>query len=267
MPVGTAARRTASRVGGRGVAGALAVLCLVAGGAARAADPSALWRIVHERCVPNEIRHRDPAPCALVDLSQGTTRGYVVFKDRVGATQFLVLPTARIPGIESPLLLAPGAPDYLQDAWAARRFVEARAPAPLTRADLSLAVNSVFGRSQNQLHIHIDCLRPEVRAALARHLAGIGDRWRPFPVPLAGHRYIARRLLRPDLAGVNPFLLLAEAAPAVRAHMGDYTLVVAGVSFAGRPGFVLLADRADPARGNFGNGESLQDHSCALAHR
>jgi CDP-diacylglycerol pyrophosphatase len=246
---------------------AVLVLLLITIAAARVINPSVLWYIVHDQCVPDEERHHDPAPCALVDLSHGAARGYVVLKDLVGATQFLVLPTARISGIESPLLLAPGAPDYMQDAWAARRFVRARAPAPLSRADLALAVNSVFGRSQNQLHIHVDCLRADVRAALARHLADIGDSWQPLPVRLAGRAYLARRLLAPDLAGVNPFRLLAAAAPAVRAHMGDYTLVVVGAFFAGKPGFILLADRADPARGNFASGEALQDHSCALARR
>ncbi|HUC19406.1 MAG TPA: CDP-diacylglycerol diphosphatase [Acetobacteraceae bacterium] len=230
--------------------------------AACATDPSALWHIVHDRCVPNEEAHDKPAPCTLVDLE----RGYVVLKDIVGATQFLVLPTARITGIESPALLAPGGPNYMQDAWAARRFVRARAPAPLSREDLSLAVNSIHGRSQNQLHIHVDCLRVDVHDALGSRLADLSDSWRPFPVPLAGERYIARRLISSDLAGVNPFVLLADSSPEARAHMSDYTLVLAGASFAGVPGFILLADRADPIRGNFGSGEALQDHQCALAH-
>lgn len=246
----------------RKLAGSL-VLLLFVSFAACASDPSALWHIVHDRCVPNEQAHDNPAPCALVDLEQG----YVVLKDIVGATQFLVLPTARITGIESPEILASGAPNYMQDAWAARRFVKARAPAPLSREDLSLAVNSVHGRSQNQLHIHVDCLRVDVRDALARHLSDLSASWQPFPVPLAGQRYIARRLLSPDLAGVNPFVLLANSSPEARAHMGDYTLVLAGASFEATPGFILLADRADPAHGNLGSGEELQDHQCALAHK
>jgi len=244
---------------------ALIIILLGFAGAAHAANPSALWNIVHGRCVPDQEQHGNPAPCALVDLSGGVARGYVVLKDRVGATQFLVLPTARITGIESPVLLAPDTPDYMADAWAARRFVRARAPGPLSREDLSLAVNSIHGRTQNQLHIHVDCLRRDVRDALAAHLAAIGEAWKPFPVALAGHHYIARRLLSADLANTDPFLLLAQSSPDARAHIGDFTLVAAGASFAGRPGFILLADRADVARGNFGSGESLQDHTCALA--
>ena len=235
-------------------------------GAAHAANPNALWNIVHGRCVPNEEQHQNPTPCALVDLAGGVARGYVVLKDLVGATQYLVLPTARITGIESPSLLAPNAPDYIQDAWAARRFTMARAPTPLTREDIALAVNSEFGRTQNQLHIHVDCIRIDVRDALVKHQGEIGESWKPFPIPLVGQTYIARRLDQPDLTGVNVFALLAQSSPEAAAHMGSYTLVVAGASFNGKPGFVLLADRADPALGNFASGEWLQDHACALAH-
>lgn len=225
------------------------------------ADPLALWRIVHDQCVPNQINRHDPSPCTLVDLAGG----YVVLKDRRGATQFLVLPTARITGIESAALLSPRVPDYMQDAWAARRFVQEHALTRLTRADLSLAVNSIYGRSQNQLHIHVDCLRQDVRDALAQHRNAIGDKWQPFPVALAGHHYIARRLILLDLADVNPFRTLADEVPEARANMGAYTLVVAGATFGGKPGFIVLADHADPTHGDMANGESLQDHACAVA--
>jgi CDP-diacylglycerol pyrophosphatase len=254
-----------ARIARRAVVVLVCILTSVA--LARAADPSTLWHIVHERCVPNEAQHHDPAPCALVDLSHGEARGYVVLKDLVGTTQFLVLPTARVAGIESAALVAPDAPNYMEDAWEARRFVAARAPAPLAREDVSLALNSALGRTQNQFHVHVDCLRADVHDVLATHSALLGDAWAPFPEPLAGHRYIARRLVATDLAGVNPFLLLAEASPSAREYMSDYTLFIAGASFAGLPGFILLADRADPIHGDFASSESLQDHACALLRR
>ena len=234
----------------------------VAAAAPAQADPLALWHIVHDQCVPNQIDRHNPSPCTLVNLAGG----YVVLKDRRGATQFLVLPTARITGIESAALLSPRVPDYMQDAWEARRFVQERALGPLARDDLSLAVNSIYGRSQNQLHIHVDCLRQDVRDALAQHRNAVGDKWQPFPVALAGHHYIARRLVLLDLADVNPFRTLADEVPEARANMGAYTLVVAGAIFGGKPGFIVLADHADPALGDFANGESLQDHECAVAH-
>src|SRR5258707_15471950 len=86
-----------------------------------AADPDALWKIVHDRCVPNEEKTGLPAPCTAVDLAGGEGRGTAVLKDLVGVAQFLLIPTSRLGGIESPELLAPDAPNYWVPAWQARR--------------------------------------------------------------------------------------------------------------------------------------------------
>lgn len=228
---------------------------------ARAADPSALWHIVHDRCVPDAQDKHDPAPCASVDLAHG----YAVLKDRDGATQFLLIPTARVSGIEDAAILAPDAPNYWDAAWQARHYVEQRAGHTLPRDVLSLAINSAKGRTQDQLHIHVDCLRTDVRAALALHVADIGPQWGDFPVPLAGHGYRAMRLSGAELGFTNPFRLLVSAG-VPQAEMGDHTLVLAGATFGdAQPGFVLLDDRADLAAGDRASGETLQDHDCALA--
>ena len=130
------------------------------------ADPNALWTIVNGQCVPDQRNNGDPAPCALVDLDGGEPRGYAVLKDLVGTTQYLLIPTERVPGIESPQILAVDAPNYFADAWRARSFVEQRAGRELPRDSLSLAINSADARSQDQLHIHVDCVRADVRQAL-----------------------------------------------------------------------------------------------------
>jgi CDP-diacylglycerol pyrophosphatase len=227
---------------------------------ARASDPSALWHIVHDRCVPDEQGNQKPAPCVEVDL----VHGYAVLKDIDGNTQFLLIPTARVTGIEDPAILATDAPNYWEVAWQARHYVDQRAGHALPRHDIALAINSTSGRSQDQLHIHVDCIRPDVRAALAQHVADIGPRWSDFPALLAGHRYRAMRLTGADLGSTNPFRLLASGVP--QAEMGAHTLVLAGATFAAhQPGFILLDDRADLAAGDRGSGESLQDHGCALA--
>lgn len=223
---------------------------------------------MHNLCVPNEEQRGNPAPCRLVDLRDGVQNGYVVLKDLAGASQFLLIPTARIPGIESPALLAPGTPNYFADAWRSRVYVERALHRTLPRDDISLAINSVPGRSQNQLHIHIDCIRADVRATLRRHEAAIPDRWLPLGVLLAGHRYLAMRVEGADLDRVNPFKALADGVPGARDNMGQHTLVVAGAVFPNdRPGFILLDDHADPAAGNQASGEELQDHDCAVAKK
>lgn len=232
-------------------------------GTARAADPDALWKIVRDRCVPNEQQHADPDPCTVVDLHAGVAKGYVLLKDVLGKTQYLVLPTARVTGIEDSRLLTPDAANYFADAWGERGYTERAAGHALPRDALSLAVNSPYSRSQNQLHIHIDCLRPDVRAALLRQASAIGDHWAPLPEPLLGHHYWAMRLLG-DQLGADPFKLLAGRTNGV---LRDETIVVAGTESDGKPGFIILADRRDPATGDRAGGEELQDHSCALARQ
>jgi CDP-diacylglycerol pyrophosphatase len=161
----------------------MAVLAVAGGIPAADGDPNALWTIVNGQCVPDERANGDPAPCALVDLDGGEQQGYAVLKDLVGATQYLLIPTARIDGIESPQIIAADAPNYFADAWHARSFTEQRAGRALSRDWISLAINSADARTQDQLHIHIDCVRAEVRQALAAHVDDIGPTWAPFPVP------------------------------------------------------------------------------------
>ncbi len=225
-----------------------------------------LWKIVSGQCVPHEQKERDPSPCSEVDLAQGIKHGFVLLKDRKGIAQFLLIPTARISGIEDPEILAPDATNYWDVAWQARYFVDERLHTSLPRDAVSLAINSTAGRSQNQLHIHIDCIRPDVRKALAENLDKISSVWTPFAVPLAGHRYRSIRINHETLDGIDPFRVLADSDPQARANMGMYTLVLVGETFAdGSIGFVLLDDRADPAAGDRASGEDLQDHSCAVA--
>lgn len=236
--------------------------------AATAADPQALWRIVHDTCMPEAAEHALVEPCMQV----APDGGWAVLKDIRGATQFLLVPTVRIGGIESAVVLAPDAPNYFQAAWAARIFVSARAGRDLPRDAIALAINSPFRRGQDQLHIHIDCVRPDVRTALRDHAAVLGPTWAPLPGGLLHQPYLARRLDGAELGAANPFQLLAAAPGVGAAGMRFWTIVVVGATFTqadghgAQDGFVLLADRADPARGDGAHGEDLLDHACALAH-
>jgi len=243
----------------------LPLLGLLLGSSAAQADPSALWQIVHGQCVPHEEASHDPSPCAVVDLSDGMAKGYALLKDIRGIAQYLLIPTAHIGGIEDPAILAPDAVNYWQAAWEARSLVEQRLNTKLARDDVSLAINSVYGRTQNQFHIHIGCVRPDVRDALHANLDRIGVVWTPFPVALAGHKYQATRINQGTLLGMDPFKVLANQVPDARSEMGKYTLVVVGMTFPdGSSGFVLLTDHANLLTGNRAFGEQLQDHSCAV---
>jgi CDP-diacylglycerol pyrophosphatase len=203
--------------------------------------------------------------CAEVNLTRGLAGSFAVLKDIRGATQFLLIPTKQICGIESRALLAPRAANYFADAWRARRLVDKVLGHAMPRDALSLAINSELARSQNQLHIHIDRIRPDVREALKDEAAEIGSHWAPLDIWLFGHHYSAMRVAGTTLAGHNPFKLSARGIPGAAADTGHYTLVVVGMTLADhRPGFVVLADHADPAHGDNAGGEESQDHACTL---
>ena len=222
-----------------------------------------LWQIVHDKCVPEEEQHGDPKPCAVVNLSGG----FAVLKDIKGATQFLLIPTTTDRGHRGSFAAGAFCRNYFADAWQARGFVEKALGHTMPRDMLSLAINSESGRTQDQFHIHIDCIRADVRDTLLRERPNIGWRWTVLKTPLAGHQYRAMRVTGPTLFGHNPFKLLAWGVPGARADMGRHTLVVVGMVFSGRvPGFIILDDHADLAHGDWGSGEELQDHACALGH-
>ncbi len=246
---------------------ALGLAALVAGGlagageTARAEHPNALWYVVHDLCVPDMRLLGHAAPCTIVNLAQR----YVVLKDPRRATQLLLVPTQRISGIESPDLLTPKATNYWALAWDILALFAKRTGGPVRREDFGLAVNSQFGRTQNQLHIHIDCVQADVQAALAANLADIGPTWTDLAFNLRGHRYRAMALKGAELGERNPFKLLAQGDPEAAADMNSETLAVIGVTFAdGAPGFVLVSGRADMARGDKGAIERLLDHRCAV---
>lgn len=222
------------------------------------ADPGALARIVDTQCLPHMQAGAGPAPCATVDGAGG----YAILKDINGAYQYLLIATAPVSGIEDSALLAADTPNYWRAAWNARSFVEAALGRTLPRDWVSLAINSRYGRSQNRLHIHIDCLGREAHEALAAQASAITAQWRPLNV--AGHAYQVRRVEGEDLE-VDFFKLAADTLPGARADMRVYTLLVAGAPPAdGRPGFYLLAGRAFSTPFDLGHAEALQDHACAL---
>ena len=111
-------------------------------------NPDALRQIVLQQCLPHQLQQQDPAPCAEVKPDAG----YVVFKDRNGPLQYLLMPTWRINGTESPLLLKSGTPNFFWLAWQARSFMSQKYghpsyyPHPSDGADRCGDDESVQGR-------------------------------------------------------------------------------------------------------------------------
>src|ERR1019366_4054780 len=190
-----------------------------------------IWTsVVHNICVPGQSLHHDPNPCLQVDLTGGIENGFAILRDPRGGTQFLLIPTTRISGIESATVRGPNATNYFASAWEVRTHIDDALHLTLPRDDIGLAINSVVSRSQDQLHIHFSCIRADVWETLHEHEGNIGNQWAPFNVSLVGHRYIAMWVSGEHLSPHNPFRLLAEGLPDATRDMGNRTLVVIGLT-------------------------------------
>ncbi len=222
------------------------------------ANPDALWQIVNQQCVPNQQQKDDPAPCLKVDLTQS----YVLFKDNRGPYHDLVMPTDKVSGIESPLLQIERTPSYFSQAWNNRDHLSIEMSKPLKDQWISLAINSKYGRSQNQLHIHIACLRQDVHNTLSEQAQNIDHQWRPLAEKLVGHQYLAKKLTGTDLLKEDPFRLLQSFVVEQGDSIDNYGLALA-ISPQGE--MILLANRLKLTDLNLGSAGEIQDYQCAVA--
>ena len=240
------------------VAAALLVLGTLLHFGLALANPDSLWNIVHDNCVPAQSKGQNPGECRLVDLKAR----YAILKDMRGASHYLLLPTEQVPGIESPMILRADAPGYWEAAWRARQYVEESIGRPIPRQDLGLSINSARRRSQNQLHIHIDCVRREIRDALKSQEGQIAPAWPVAPTMLLGHPYFVRKIRAADLLGNDPFRLLAARLKDPSRDMAEHSLSVIGAEFADHTlGFYLL-DSVYASNG--AASDDVLDRSCRV---
>lgn len=219
--------------------------------------PDALWRIVSLQCIPNQRDNQNPAPCAKVDVQSG----FVLLKDINGPLQYLLLPTAKMKGMESPELLQAKTANFFWLAWQQRNFMSLRHGSQAPDNVISLTINSTSGRTQNQLHIHISCLRKDVRGQLNQYANTLNDEWQDFPVSLAGNKYIARKISEAEFVKRSPFIMLATQVPQAREHMGRYSLAMAQLTDGE---WIALATERNLLRLNLASAEQLQDHECGI---
>jgi CDP-diacylglycerol pyrophosphatase len=222
-----------------------------------ALDASGLWKVVGEQCVPNARDTGNPGPCTSVDFK----KRYAVLKDISGRAQYLLIPTDRVSGIESPEILYGGSPEYWVGAWAAGRYVGDKLKMTLAPTQLGLEINSSERRSQNQLHIHVDCMRTDIADALAPYRQDAPGSWRW--TTLDGKRYRVTRVT--TLAdGGNPFRVV-ERDLGPQQSMAVQTILVTGAGpDTARDGWLVVNSGLD-VDGGTGTAEGLLDHSCALA--
>ena len=201
----------------------------------------ALWHIVEAGCdggrshgpeLKCDPRHRD-----------------AVLKDICGPTHFLLIPAARREGVESSELMRDEEPNYFADAWEARsEVIAASGRRDVGTDELGLAINSRWGRSQSQLHIHIDFVAPATRDALRQWSRQGGT---AGAIELAGHRYRVGHLA--SLQSPTPFQRVVPADQ-LKWRRARLTIAVIGD---GASGFYLLTDHADLLGSDRGHAEEL----------
>jgi CDP-diacylglycerol pyrophosphatase len=225
-------------------------------------NSNSLWETVHDECLPQLKATGSPAPCTAV-VFEDVEKGFALIKSENYPLDLLLLPTTKITGIESPEILGGNTPNYFYRAWEARTQVDKKYGPAIAPEDISLAVNSVYGRSQNQLHIHISCTRTDVKNWIQQRLPTIGSQWTKIHGGLLRHDYYFRRVTPNELKEQNMFALLANQIPEAKSNMGRFGL--AAVATKDRNGdliFVLLADQADFTKFDKAHVEEIQDHEC-----
>ncbi|GJO62991.1 putative CDP-diacylglycerol pyrophosphatase [Mycobacterium marinum] len=220
------------------------------------ADRDQLWKIVHDRCERDYHRTGAYAPCTLVDESSGIA----LYKADGDPYQFLLLPLARVSGIEDRALQEPSTGKYLYEAWADRFAVTARLYNALPESHLVLTINAKSARSQDQLHIHISCSSPATLATLKEVNAADYVHWKQLPVDLGGHSYHVLAVNTDTLKSKNLFRDIHDKVAADGKKMENASVALANVA---PDRFLLLVVEGtdeDPVAA-----EALQDHDCSVA--
>ena len=196
-------------------------------------------------------------PCVKVDLQSG----FVVIRAPFDETQLLIVPTTPIPGIESPMLLHSDLPHFWSFAWNERYRVEAAAGSRLASDDIGLAVNSQPGRTQDQLHIHVDCIDPRLRRALADKPNAISARWSMLDLRPWASNYRVKSVAADELEQ-NLFRTVADEIPGAETQMALQSIAVIGLPDGNseKQRIAILVN----SEGRMA--EELLDHTCSIAH-
>ncbi|WP_345827531.1 CDP-diacylglycerol diphosphatase [Erwinia sp. HDF1-3R] len=224
---------------------------------AHAVDRNILWDKVHNQCEPQYKADGKYTPCSLVDEHDG----YVIYKGDSDKYQYLLLPTKQITGIEDEQLLADNQPNYIYLSWEARDLVAEKTDRKVREQDISLTVNSLNTRSQDQLHVHISCLAQPVREALDRmDVKNIDNDWHVFPEPLKTYTFNYKKLSFSELKNRNIFKDVSDKVAADGGELQYSTFAVVNLD---SDNFMIL-EASGTLEKRIG-AEKLQDHTCALA--
>lgn len=141
----------------------LCVFFILAGFSYANNDATSLRESMHKDCLSSTGEPFNTNEC----LNRGAD--FVIYKTKTEPYHYLFIPITDIEGVESPLFWQEGYPSWFTMAWRHRYL----AAPNLGRKgvdinNVGIAINSKYARTQNQLHIHINCIRPDVSLVLRK---------------------------------------------------------------------------------------------------
>lgn len=221
---------------------AKAAVCTISRG------PNALWQLA--QCCSRSLAGN--SDCREYDAKDE----YIILKDNAPTKPeaYLIIPTKRVSGIEDPQIFRQPFLDFWQDAWQVSHKYPGQ---PASRT--ALAINSVHGRTQNQLHIHISCIKPEVSKTLASRDHEIGmDGAQPITLELPPHGNPYRVVKVTGLTGKNSPWEVIQSMPGVKRHMAEQSIAVVRSLKAGE--YYVLDTYSHGT--DWGAAEELLDETC-----
>ncbi|MGL3234382.1 CDP-diacylglycerol diphosphatase [Pseudomonas aeruginosa] len=156
-----------------------------------------LYRNVKASC-ESQVPSRQ---CLKID----SNNSYYVFKDRKGEYHNLLVPIQEISGVESGRLYFNGS-NFFYNAWQDRGLL--RLEGVRDETVYALAVNSSYGRSQDQFHIHISCLKPGVHRVLTKKVKNLRGQWEKLFIGKEKQEFNAVKISYLDFKGGAVFPLV-----------------------------------------------------------
>ncbi|MBL1202103.1 MAG: CDP-diacylglycerol diphosphatase [Nostoc sp. GBBB01] len=220
-------------------------------------DRDFLWQKV-QQCVANQQgQPPKPDPCLYVDLN----KRYVVANGS-NPVEYLLLPTDKIEGIEDPNISRSNSIPYWQYAWEeARKYVPTKKPQVQYRNQYGLAINSQQARNQDQLHIHMSCIKQSVSMQLETDDNQIPNgNFNNFILTLENNQYNIMKLDNDSLTNNNNPFYLVNRSLASSQKMADQSIAVVGRR---RGGYYILNTESDATKGYKAAAEKLLDEDCS----
>lgn len=183
---------------------------------------------------------------------------YIILKDNAPTKpeSYMIIPTAKVTGIDDKQVFDPPVVNFFQYGWT-RAATYPGKPAVNT----ALAINSVHARTENQLHIHMSCVRPDVDKVLQDNDSKIRSypaKFRKLKLPPNGNTYQTLRVA--SLGGNNSPFLVIQKIRGVKGHMGQQSIALVGTERSGE--YYLLATRFKKGDPQSGGAEELMDEAC-----